>query len=298
MKFMKRIIVGLGLLLLAFVVTGCGQAAADVDIAERIDEQKTPVLTWGVKADTNLFGYYNIESAQIEGFDVDIAKALTDEMTNGTGKAEFVEVTSKTRIPLLKNGKIDGILATMTITEEREKEVDFSDVYFNGGQSLLVHEDSEIESLEDLTEDHTVLAIKGSSSTQNMRELAPQVDVLDLENYSEGFVALQSGQGDALTTDNAILLGMIATNPDYRLAGSNFTDEPYGIAINKGQDEFHKRLEEALDTIQDKGVYDEVYAKWFGEILPADSPNSASTSTTGAANNSTDEEETESGEEE
>jgi ABC-type amino acid transport/signal transduction systems, periplasmic component/domain len=298
MKFMKRIIVGLGLLLLAFVVTGCGQAAADVDIAERIDEQKTPVLTWGVKADTNLFGYYNIESAQIEGFDVDIAKALTDEMTNGTGKAEFVEVTSKTRIPLLKNGKIDGILATMTITEEREKEVDFSDVYFNGGQSLLVHEDSEIESLEDLTEDHTVLAIKGSSSTQNMRELAPQVDVLDLENYSEGFVALQSGQGDALTTDNAILLGMIATNPDYRLAGSNFTDEPYGIAINKGQDEFHKRLEEALDTIQDNGVYDEVYAKWFGEILPADSPNSASTSTTGAANNSTDEEETESGEEE
>lgn len=298
MKFMKRIIVGLGLLILAFVVTGCGQAAADVDIAERIDEQKTPVLTWGVKADTNLFGYYNIESAQIEGFDVDIAKALTDEMTNSTGKAEFVEVTSKTRIPLLKNGKIDGILATMTITEEREKEVDFSDVYFNGGQSLLVHEDSEIESLEDLTEDHTVLAIKGSSSTQNMRELAPQVDVLDLENYSEGFVALQSGQGDALTTDNAILLGMIATNPDYRLAGSNFTDEPYGIAINKGQDEFHKRLEEALDTIQDNGVYDEVYAKWFGEILPADSPNSASTSTTGAANNSTDEEETESGEEE
>ena len=298
MKFMKRIIIGLGLLFLAFVVTGCGQAAADVDIAERIDEQETPVLTWGVKADTNLFGYYNIESAQIEGFDVDIAKALTDEMTNGTGKAEFVEVTSKTRIPLLKNGKIDGILATMTITEEREKEVDFSDVYFNGGQSLLVHEDSEIESLEDLTEDHTVLAIKGSSSTQNMRELAPQVDVLDLENYSEGFVALQSGQGDALTTDNAILLGMIATNPDYRLAGSNFTDEPYGIAINKGQDEFHKRLEEALDTIQDNGVYDEVYAKWFGEILPADSPNSASTSTTGAANNSTDEEETESGEEE
>lgn len=298
MKFMKRIIIGLGLLLLAFVATGCGQAAADVDIAERIDNQETPVLTWGVKADTNLFGYYNIESAQIEGFDVDIAKALTDEMTNGTGKAEFVEVTSKTRIPLLKNGKIDGILATMTITEEREKEVDFSDVYFNGGQSLLVHEDSEIESLEDLTEDHTVLAIKGSSSTQNMRELAPQVDVLDLENYSEGFVALQSGQGDALTTDNAILLGMIATNSDYRLAGSNFTDEPYGIAINKGQDEFHKRLEEALDTIQDNGVYDEVYAKWFGEILPADSPNSASTSTTGAANNSTDEEETESGEEE
>lgn len=283
MKTMKRFVSFLGLLVLVFVLGACGEAAANVDIAERIDHAETPVLTWGVKADTNLFGYYNIAEGEIEGFDVDIASALTDEMTNGEGEAEFVEVTSKTRIPLLKNGKIDGILATMTITEEREKEVDFSDVYFNGGQSLLVHEDSEINGIDDLTEDHTVLAIKGSSSTQNMRELAPQVDVLDLENYSEGFVALQSGQGDALTTDNAILLGMIDTNPDYRLAGSNFTEEPYGIAINKGQEAFNERLDEALDTIQSNGVYDEIYAKWFGEILPADSPDSPSTSTTGAA---------------
>src|SRR5690625_5239441 len=105
--------------------------------------------------------------------------------------------------------------------------------------------------------------MKLSHINKNMSERATKVYVLDLENYSEGFVALQSGQGDALTTDNAILLGMISTNPDYRLAGGNFTDEPYGIAINKGQDEFHKRLEEALDTIQDNGVYDEVYAKWL-----------------------------------
>ena len=221
---------------------------------------------------------------------MDIAKALTDEMTDGEGEADFVEVTSKTRIPLLKNGKIDGILATMTITEEREKEVDFSESYFNGGQSLLVPEDSEIDSIDDLTENDTVLAIKGSNSTQTMRKLAPQVEVLDLENYSEGFVALQSGQGDTLTTDNAILLGMIATNPDYRLAGENFTEEPYGVAINKGQENFHKKLEEALETIQGNGVYDEIYAKWFGELLPADAPNSASTSTTGVANPDVDEE--------
>ncbi len=297
MKFMKRMAGRLILLMVALILTSCGQSAAEVDIAERIEEEETPVLTWGVKADTNLFGFYNIESGQIEGFDVDIAKALTDEMTDGKGEAEFVEVTSKTRIPLLKNGKIDGILATMTITEEREKEVDFSDSYFNGGQSLLVPEDSEIDGIEDLTENNTVLAIKGSNSTQTMRELAPQVEVLDLENYSEGFVALQSGQGDTLTTDNAILLGMIDTNPGYRLAGANFTEEPYGVAINKGQEDFHEMLDEALDTIQGNGVYDEIYANWFGDILPADSPNSASTSTTGAANPEVDEEVESGGEE-
>lgn len=283
MKRTKQSILSFSLLLITLLLVGCGQAVAEVDIGERIESQETPVLTWGVKADTNLFGFYNIQSGKIEGFDIDIATALTEEMTGGKGIAEFVEVTSKTRIPLLKTGKIDGILATMTITEEREKQVDFSDVYFNGGQSLLVPEDSEINGIEDLTADHTVLAIKGSSSTQNMRELAPQVEVLDLENYSEGFVALQSGQGHALTTDDAILLGMIDQNPNYRLAGQSFTEEPYGIAINKGQDALHHLLEDALDTIQGNGVYDAIYDKWFGEMLPADAPGSPSTSTTGAA---------------
>lgn len=281
MKRTKHSILSFSLLLITLLLVGCGQAVAEVDIGERIESQDTPVLTWGVKADTNLFGFYHIQSGKIEGFDIDIATALTEEMTGGKGIAEFVEVTSKTRIPLLKTGKIDGILATMTITEEREKQVDFSDVYFNGGQSLLVPEDSEINGIEDLTADHTVLAIKGSSSTQNMRELAPQVEVLDLENYSEGFVALQSGQGHALTTDDAILLGMIDQNPNYRLAGQSFTEEPYGIAINKGQDAFHHLLEDALDTIQGNGVYDAIYDKWFGEMLPADAPGSPSTSTTG-----------------
>jgi len=297
MKLIKRIVMGIGLILMAIIVAGCGQAAAEVDIAERIENSETPVITWGVKADTNLFGMYNVDSGQIEGFEVDLAKALTDEMTNGEGKAEFVEVTSKTRIPLLKNGKIDGIIATMTITEPRLEEVDFSDTYFSGGQSLLVHENSEIHGLDDLTSEHTILAIKGSNSTQNIRRIAPQVDVLDLENYSEGFVALQSGQGDALTTDNAILIGMVDMNPGYRLAGENFTEEPYGVAINKGQEGFLSMINEALDTIQGNGVYDEIYAKWFSDYLPADAPNSPSTSTTGAADNSSANEDVEEGEE-
>src|SRR5690625_5663204 len=88
MKSIKRIVLGMSLLFFTLIMTGCGEAAADVDTSERIDEQETPVLTWGVKADTNLFGYYNIEYGEIEGFDVDIAKALTEEMTDGTGRSE------------------------------------------------------------------------------------------------------------------------------------------------------------------------------------------------------------------
>lgn len=249
-----------------FLLVACGRIGTKQNIADRINQSNSPTITWGVKADTNLFGFYNIEAQEIQGFDVDIAKALTEIMTDGQGKPVFVEITSKTRIPLLKNGNIDAIIATMTINEERAKQVDFSDVYFDAGQALLVPLNSDIEGLESLTSDHTVLAIKGSSSARNIRELAPQVNVLEMENYSEGFVALQSGQGDALTTDSAILLGMIDQNPNFKLAGDNFTEEPYGIAVDKGQEDWHGMIQAALDEIQANGTYDQIYDKWFGHL--------------------------------
>lgn len=86
------------------------------DIAARLDTQERPVIVWGVKADTNLFGWYDIETDSLQGFDIDLARALTAEITGGRGEAQFVEVTAKTRIPLLKNGVVDAVLATMTIT--------------------------------------------------------------------------------------------------------------------------------------------------------------------------------------
>ncbi|WP_407370844.1 transporter substrate-binding domain-containing protein [Carnobacterium sp.] len=265
MKKLNKQALFLLLLLPVFFLAACGsKSAANVDITERIEEN--PTITWGVKVDTNLFGLYDIQSSEIRGFDIDIAKAITEELTGDADNAEFVEVTSKTRIPLLKNGNIDAIIATMTITEERKEQVNFTDIYFDAGQALLVPNDSSIQSLDDLTADTTVLAVKGSTSAQNIRELSPEANVLELENYSEAFTALQSGQGDAVTTDNAILLGIIADNPGYRLAGGNFTQEPYGVAINKGQDAFLKEVNKALETIKENGIYESIYARWIPEL--------------------------------
>lgn len=267
MQKFKKMIQLAGLAFIILGLSGCVSTTVQQDIQQRIETVEEPVIRWGVKADTKLFGLYDIPSQEIVGFDVDIAKALTDAMTDGEGTAELVEVNSKTRIPLLKNGNIDAIIATMTITPDRLKMVDFSDVYFAAGQSLLVAEESDIQGIDSLTADHVVLAIKGSTSAQNIREAAPQVTVLEMENYSEGFIALQSGQGDVLTTDNAILLGMVALNPGYRLAGDVFVDEPYGIAIDKGQDDFRGAVNEALVTIQTNGTYDAIYDKWFDGLM-------------------------------
>ncbi len=133
-------------LLFMIVLSGCkGESVANKNIAKRIKNE--PTIVWGVKYDTRLFGMMDIKTRKVEGFDIDIAKAITKEILGKKGKAEFIEVTSKTRIPLLKNGNIDTIIATMTITDERKEQVDFSDIYFDAGQSLLVKKGSPIKNV-------------------------------------------------------------------------------------------------------------------------------------------------------
>ncbi|PLT35520.1 transporter substrate-binding domain-containing protein [Bacillus sp. V5-8f] len=243
--------------------SGSGSEEKSTNALEQIKERDKFVI--GVKHDTRLFGLKNPSTGEVEGFDIDIAKQLAKEILGDENKVEFKEVTSKTRIPLLNNGDIDAIVATMTITEERKKEVDFTDVYFEAGQSLLVKKGSRIKGIADLKKGTKVLAVKGSTSAINIREKAPEAQVLEFENYAEAFTALKSKQGDALTTDDAILYGMADEDPSYELVGGTFTEEPYGIAVKKGNTELVDALNDALKKLRDSGKYDEIHDKWIKE---------------------------------
>lgn len=269
----KAVGLGLALMLSATALAGCGkapegdnkggQAASGAGTIAKIKEKGKLVV--GVKYDLNLFGLKDPTSGNVEGFDIDIAKAIAKKVLGDENKIELKEVTSKTRIPMLKNGEIDAIIATMTITEDRKKEVDFSDSYFTAGQSLLVKKDSPINGLKDLKKGMKVLTAKGSTSAKNIREKAPDVEVLEFENYAEAFTALKAGQGDAVTTDNALLYGMAKQDPNYRVTEETFTEEPYGIAITKGDAEFVKTVNDLLKEMKQNGEYDKIYKKWIGE---------------------------------
>ncbi|KRF51763.1 amino acid ABC transporter substrate-binding protein [Bacillus sp. Soil745] len=237
-----------------------GGKGKEKDVLAQVKEKDK--IVFGVKNDTRLFGLKNPSTGEVEGFDIDIAKALAAEILGDETKVEFKEVTSKTRMALLNNGDIDAIVATMTITEDRKKEVDFTDVYFDAGQSLLVKKGSDIKGIDSL-KGKKVLAVKGSTSSINIREKAPEAQVLEFENYSEAFAALKSGQGDALTTDDSILYGMADEDPSYELVGGTFTEEPYGIAVKKGNAEFVEELNKALKSLKDSGKYDEIHDKWI-----------------------------------
>jgi len=220
-------------------------------------------LIAGVKYDTKLFGYKDPTTGKVEGFDVDLARLLAEKILGDPDKVELVEVTSKTRIPMLKNGDIDVIIATMTITKKRMEEIDFSNAYYVAGQSLLVHKNSEIQGIQDLNENTIVIGVKGSTSVQNIREKAPKAKVEEYENYADAFNALRSGKGDALTTDDVILMGMHQQDPNYVLVGGLFTTEPYGVGIRKGDQVFVEYVNEFLKEIKDNGKYAEIYKKWL-----------------------------------
>lgn len=279
-KARRWLSLGMSLTLLLAVLAACGTGssgeggqggqqgadpapAAKAGTLEAIKQRGK--LVAGVKFDTKLFGLKDPGSGQVEGFDIDIAKKLAGQILGDESKIELKEVTSKTRIPMLDNGEIDIIIATMTINEERKQQVDFSDVYFKAGQSLLVKKGSPIKSIADLTKGTKVLTVKGSTSAVNIREKAKETTVLEFENYQDAFTALKAGQGDALTTDNAILYGMQQQDPAFEVVGGTFTDEPYGMAIRKGDAEFVSYVNDFLKGLKDSGEYDKIYEKWIGE---------------------------------
>lgn len=260
-KYWKVVSVGMAVCLAMTLLSGCAEKKGD-GLAEIKERGK---LVVGVKFDTKLFGLKDPSTGNVEGFDIDISKQLAKRIVGDENKVEFKEVTSKTRIPMLNNGEIDLIVATMTITEERKKEVDFSDVYFLAGQSLLVKKGSPIRGIEDVTKDTKVMSSKGATSVKNIKEKVPGVTVLEFDNYQDAFSALKAGQGDALTTDDAILYGMAAQDPNFEVVGEPFTDEPYGIAIRKGNSDLMQAVNDALKELKESGEYDAIYEKWIGK---------------------------------
>ena len=262
MKKAKRFLLILLLFFLCFALTACGKRN-NQNVYQKVKESKH--IIWGVRADTRLFGLTNVKTGKIEGFEIDLAHALTKQMLGKDATASFVTTTANTRIPLLKNGNIDAVLATMTITPERAKQVDFSKPYFPAGSSLLVPDNSKIKNVKDLNGE-TVLAVKGTTAVDDVHKFEPKARVLQYDDYGQAMSALKANQGVALTTDNGLLAGIAQENPGYKLVGGVYNNAPYGIAVNKGQKDMVDHINKALDQLEKNGTYDRLIKKWFAGI--------------------------------
>jgi putative glutamine transport system substrate-binding protein len=242
--------------------------AADDNSVDAI--RKRDKIKIGVKYDAPPFGSLNPQTNQVTGFDVDIARAIAKHILGSPDKVELVQVKSDNRIPLVQNGDIDAFVATATITPKRMETIDFSNVYYRAGQSLLVKKGSPVKSYRDL-DGKSVCSVQGSTPEQTIRRLVPKANVTTFETYPECLTALRGGRIDAVTTDNVILGGYEAQDPNnLDLVGGLFTFEPYGIGIRKGNATLAKAINDTLADLKKNGEYAKIHKRWLKKTVPAD----------------------------
>lgn len=237
---------------------------ASAAMAGKLEEVKQRgVLVAGVKDAAPPFGFVDPQSNQLVGFEIDLVRAIADKL--GV-KLELKPVTSATRIPMLTQGSVDILAATMTHKFQRDDVIDFSITYLMDGQKLLVKKSSGIKSVADLA-GKKVGTAKGSTSEQNIKNAQPDCTVLSFEGYPQAFLAMNQGKVAAVTTDSGILLGLQANAPkpeDYAIVGEYISDEPYGMGLPENDSDFRDFVNRVLVDLWNSGEYKKIYDKWFG----------------------------------
>jgi glutamate transport system substrate-binding protein len=222
----------------------------------------------GTKFDQPLFGLQGL-GGKPEGFDVEIAKIIAGEMGVAPDKISWTETPSAVREEVLEQNKVDMVVATYTINDERAKRVTFAGPYYEAGQDLMVKADNKsINGPEDLkAAGAKVCSVTGSTPAENIKEYVDSSQIVLFDVYSKCADALRTGQVDAVTTDNVILLGLVDQSKGaFRLVGKPFTKEPYGIGVHKGDVKFCEFINDTLKKAAEDGRYAKAWESTAGKV--------------------------------
>jgi len=223
-------------------------------------------MTVGVKFDQPGFGLKDPTTGEVDGFDVAIAKEIGKALGLKEEEVVFVESISANRIPFLQEDKVDLVVATMTINEDRKKQIEFSRPYFLAGQSILVKkENTTITKVEDLN-GKKVCSVQGSTSEKNVQAKAPQAELQSLTTYAACVSGMKDGRYEAVSTDDIILAGFAATDSSLKLVGGQFTQEPYGIGMKLGKKDMQAFVDALLAQWLADGTWDRIYDEYLGKV--------------------------------
>lgn len=193
------------------------------------------------------------------GFDIELMEAIAEKMGR---KAEFQDTSFETIFRDVAQGKFEAVVSAATITEEREKAVDFSNPYYLSEQAVLVKENSSIQSLEDL-DGKTVAAQQGTTGLELAKEELGGSEIRPFPEGPDAVNALKAGTVEGVIIDAPVAQNAVEKSGGVEIAEKVPTEEEYGIAVAQGEGELLEEINEALKEVEDDGTYKTIYEKWF-----------------------------------
>ncbi|MFE7129560.1 glutamate ABC transporter substrate-binding protein [Streptomyces sp. NPDC057638] len=238
-------------------------------------------LIVGVDQNSYRWGYRDPSTRELKGFDIDLARAIAEDILGSRDDVIFRAIPTNQRIPALNSGTVDIVVRTMTINCDRIKLVDFSTAYFQSGQQVLAPKSARITGYDPSLKGKRVCSAEGSTAYDALErnsfgavfrdthdDTPRDEDILTVPNQLDCLVRLQNGLVDAVVTDSALAAGQAAQDPSVELKGERpFTTEFYGVAVKQGKDDLVRRINHVLERYR-AGPWLAAYRTWLKADMP------------------------------
>jgi len=232
-------------------------------------------LIAGVGRGAYLFSSPNAITGELEGFDIDIVHDIAFALFGDRNQVELRQVDSTDQLRVVESELVDLVVSTMTVTCRQLQAVEFSTVYLEVGQQVLVNRNMNVDGLEDLG-GKRVCAARGSTSLNTIATAPSRPIPVGVANVTDCLMLLQLGEVAAISTHDTLLAGFAAQDPRTVVVGPRFAEEPYGVAVKRTNADLVRFVNAVLERRVADGTWQESYQRWLGSALgPPPAPPAA-----------------------
>lgn len=232
----------------------------------------------GIDQSLYLLAFRDTATGELRGFEVDLAREIAHDIFKDllaenpdANIIDFRFVDSADRSELLRQGGVDVIIRTMSITPERASQIAFSTPYLTSSVRMLAPRDRGVTSAADLA-GRTVCIVDGTNLLLVARTYAPETDILRTRTWSDCLMATQQFQADAILADDPILAGILAQDPYAQLVEGSVSTQYYGVGIRKGQDDLVRQVNSTIERVRSDGTWRRLYSTWLAGSIAESAP--------------------------
>lgn len=233
-------------------------------------------LIVGIDQSAYPFGYADVtDHNRLKGFDVDLVREITADLFGGNDpdRLRFRVVPNNIREQSVADGTVDMVAKSVTVNCRRRAVVDFSSIYYESGQRVLIVDDTpaagadHTKGLAGLPSGTRVCTVGGTTAADAVHATRGLVDVTG-DNWTDCLVRIQQGQADAAVGDDTVMAGLQAQDRFIRMVGPKLTREPYGLEIAKGRPDLVRFVNASLERIRRDGTWRRLFDTYLGRYIP------------------------------